>query len=611
MAVPTWTVEIAFASDPLGTPTWVDVSAYVLTDGAGPGIRIERGRTSPLDDFRTGRASFRLLNTDRRYDPLHASGPYFGQLLPGKQVRIRATANAVTTDQFRGFVRGWPQSFDDAGYWAYVDVECYDGLGWLSEARATGDVVAVALSGVSYERSAGRFLVETGSLATESYTLNLEAVANVFDGRTVAFAGGSNDVSFWFRTGATTASTLFSAPGYDSTAGAATSNYVKLTSAGLLEVSTHTVISSPYTVLGRVERTTTAWNDGLWHHVAIGQGSSEFDIYIDGRRQPTTVITASRADGIDLNLNLNRCGALATQAANGNVTFSEFLLGSVMDAISFDTPGTLTATIASDLYRVGVGTFTETTTARAGRILDAVGWPSAWRDLTTEPYGTCTTPPFNGAQAMNLLRDVERTEQGRLFAAKDGDITLQHRYFTTEETRGNTIQATFSDDGSDITYQAGGYDQDVDDVLNAVTVSLASVASSESTNSTSITAYGRKSDTINTLLPNLDLALSMAQGVVLQRKDVLTRIRPVEPSIDQTAANWSTLLGLEIGDHVRLEMTPSRTGSQLQQSATVEGISIEAHLSHTRASFEAAPIPAVNWFQVGSSEVGGTHVVAF
>jgi len=112
-------------------------------------------------------------------------------------------------------------------------------------------------------------------------------------------------------------------------------------------------------------------------------------------------------------------------------------------------------------------------------------------------------------------------------------------------------------------------------------------------------------------LPNLDLALSMAQGVVLQRKDVLTRIQPVEPSIDQTAANWATLLGLEIGDRVRLEMTPSRTGSQLQQSATVEGISIEAHLSHTRASFEASPIPTVSWFVVGTSTVGGTGLIAF
>jgi len=62
---------------------------------------------------------------------------------------------------------------------------------------------------------------------------------------------------------------------------------------------------------------------------------------------------------------------------------------------------------------------------------------------------------------------------------------------------------------------------------------------------------------------------------------------------------------------VRLEMTPSRTGSQLQQSATVEGVSIEANVSHTRVSFEASPIPSVNWFQVGSSTVGGTHVVAF
>jgi len=148
-------------------------------------------------------------------------------------------------------------------------------------------------------------------------------------------------------------------------------------------------------------------------------------------------------------------------------------------------------------------------------------------------------------------------------------------------------------------------------VLNAVTVAIPSGSRSTSTDSTSITAYGRKSETINTLLPDLADALSMAQGVVLQRKDVLTRIRTVRPSISQTDASHAILCGLEIGDRIRLEMTPSGVGSQLQQSATVEGIEIDAHLSHTFWAFDASPIPAVSWFLVESSELDGADVVAF
>jgi hypothetical protein len=489
-----------------------------------------------------------------------------------------------------------------------VDVECYDGLGWLSEARtgAASDPTRAFVSG------AGTVLAYYGNVSSGKWsdiTSLRPAFAGTFSSPSDLAPGLTGAAVSPSGTVTQPDSTVWVSPG---TAWSYSLWFTKQSGAngGLLywsndslsqEVELATITgqlrhrdNNGFTTGGEVLSSRRV-DDGALHHVVMTcDGTNAPIMYIDG-------VAAARTVTITYGASLWRGLAFREVRGDSGTT--------VQDLAVWQTA--LTAQQVADLYALGLTTFTETTTARAGRILDAVGWPSAWRDLTTEPYGTCTSPPFNGAQAINLLRDVERTEQGRLFAAKDGDITLQHRYFTTGETRGNTIQATFSDDGSDVTFSASGYDQDVDDVLNAVTVSLVSGASSESTNSTSITTYGRKSDTINTLLPNLDLALNMAQGVVLQRKDVLTRIRPVEPSIDQTAANWATVLGLEIGDRVRLEMTPSRTGSQLQQSATVEGISIEAHLSHTRAAFEAAPIPAVSWFVLGTSELDGSDGLAF
>jgi len=622
VAVPTWTVEIAFASDPLSTsPTWVDVSSYVLSDGAGPGIRIERGRTSPLDDFRTGRASFRLRNTDRRFDPLHASGPYFGQLLPGRQVRIRSTANAVTVDQFRGFVRGWPQSFDDAGYWAYVDVECYDGLGWLSEARTTtGDgILANAVNNIGslqlfLRQISGDTWFDASGVSGNFRGSSLSSVSSFIPsainsdaGRGVAGSpaqsvtgvgwqrtSGAWSVSFWVRTAVDWSSLgalslvngFATSPNYDFAVG--------LDSGGKVRVSSADATNGGYFSGGPI------LTDARPHHIVITSTGGDPTIYVDGATISASE-TVTGGTGFAGVAGITRVQPYVAAGDPGDPL--------VQDVAAWNVA--LSPAQVAEFYALGVGSIVETTTGRAGRILEDVGWPSAFRDLTGEPRGTCSWVPFNGAQAMNLLRAVEATEQGRLFVSKDGAVTLHHRYYTTEETRGSTIQATFSDDGSDIAYSVGGYDQDVDDVLNAVTVSLVSGSSSESTNSSSITTYGRKSETINTLLPNLDLALNMAQGVVLQRKDVLTRIRPVEPAIELTAANWATVLGLEIGDRIRLEMTPSRTGSQLQQSATVEGVSIEANVSHTRVSFEASPIPSVTWFTVGSSTLGGSHVVAF
>jgi len=510
-----------------------------------------------------------------------------------------------------------------------VDVECYDGLGWLSEARATTTDLVLPYardtigSLFSFYRaySPGRWVNTQGGengrvvagTAPATTTSDLVGAANSaalsFNGSTVMAApsasGSATTVAWWFRTTGATATQWM--VGYSLTGtGTEETRYAAITSTGKIEVGSRTTTLAPSDIGVTQQTSALGYNDGRWHHVAVQDGGpgDTWVVYVDGL--PQSMVTTFTASG---GANVSApAGFVGGRVTNGQAV-SNFFTGDIQDVACWQD--NLTTAEIVGVYERSLGTFTESTTARAGRILDAVGWPSAWRDLTTKSYGTCTTPPFNGAQAMNLLRDVERTEQGRLFAAKDGDITLHGRYFGTQETRGNTIQVTMSDDGADVSFSAGGYTQEVDDVLNAVTVSLVSGSSSEATNSSSITTYGRKSETVNTLLPNLDLALSMAQGVVLQRKDVLTRIRPVEPAIELTAANWATVLGLEIGDRVRLEMTPSRTGSQLQQSATVEGISIEAHLSHTRASFEASPIPTVSWFVVGTSTVGGAAVLAF
>ena len=618
---PTWTVELAFGYAPLNTaPVWVDVTAYVLHE---EGISVEFGRSSALSDFRTGEAFFTLRNDDRRFDPLHASGPYFGQLLPNVQVRITATASTGQV-QFRGFVRGWPQSFAEGGKRAVVEVECYDGLGWLSEARANDDLVyeyADSIGSLDYfwrQASAAGYVDAvnsvvaqwaqgTGGISTAPMP-GVSGDALTFTGKEIiASAGSGKSASLWFQTTSTTATKI---------TGAATTQVSPAYAGGIYLTATGQITARDYipTVYGDVRTTAGGgWNDGRWHHlVVVGCAASGagFTIYVDGVSQALDVSGAiSGVSGIVVDLS-SIGGTQETVDATQAVTYVPSFIGQIADVAAWDVY--LSDAQVQGIYERSLATFTESTTARAGRILDSVGWPSAWRALSATPAGTCTGHPFNGSQASNELREVERTEQGRMFVSKDGNVTLLDRYHTTTNTRGNTIQATFSDDGSDVGYSVTSIVQDVDDVLNDVTVSIELTGgSSNSSNTTSITNLGRKSETVNTLLPNLALAGDMAAGIVAQRKDALSRVAPVAPHFNQSLATWETLLGLRIGDRVRLEMTPSGVGSQFQQSATVEGIRIAAGLDRTLIEFVAAPLPAVTWFTCDSSQLDGSHVVAF
>lgn len=105
MADPTLTVEIAFTTDPWSTPTWTDVSTYAES------VSVRRGKARVLDNQQAGTCSVTLDNSDGRFDPSNASGPYYPNVLPMRRIRIRATYSATVYGLFSGFIESWPQPY--------------------------------------------------------------------------------------------------------------------------------------------------------------------------------------------------------------------------------------------------------------------------------------------------------------------------------------------------------------------------------------------------------------------------------------------------------------------------------------------------------------------
>lgn len=126
------TVQIDFSptTDPFADPVWVEITEQVRF---AAGITIRRGRSSELDDFQAGRASFTLDNRTRLFDPTYTAGAYYGNLKPLRRCRIRVAYNSVTYELFSGFVTGWPQVYGGpADREATVPVDLVDGFGVLA-----------------------------------------------------------------------------------------------------------------------------------------------------------------------------------------------------------------------------------------------------------------------------------------------------------------------------------------------------------------------------------------------------------------------------------------------------------------------------------------------
>jgi hypothetical protein len=112
MAVPTFTAEVAFTTNPAATPSWTAVSSYSM------GFGTKRGRQKELDRIDAGTGAVRFRNEDRRFDPTHSGSPYSPNVLPMRRLRLSATHNAVTYRLFSGFVEAWPQTWEgpEVGY---------------------------------------------------------------------------------------------------------------------------------------------------------------------------------------------------------------------------------------------------------------------------------------------------------------------------------------------------------------------------------------------------------------------------------------------------------------------------------------------------------------
>jgi hypothetical protein len=77
-----------------------DISAYVHGVGTASGVfdDLLMGRISAI-----GNCTISLNNTDRRFTPLNADSPYFGKMIPNKEVRVRITDGTTTWPVFRGY----------------------------------------------------------------------------------------------------------------------------------------------------------------------------------------------------------------------------------------------------------------------------------------------------------------------------------------------------------------------------------------------------------------------------------------------------------------------------------------------------------------------------
>lgn len=168
-----WAIEIDWDDDSVFDGTNEALRCIDLTTQRGREVYIkpgggQKGRESGFEQFRPGRATIRLRNDDGRFDAFNTSSPIFGDIEPGRFIRIKVTDGLTSTeyDVFAGKIDKIAPSRKKG--FEYVDVTCSDGWRLLFDEEpaiviqadvATEDAIDQILTDIDWPSIWGRDLL--------------------------------------------------------------------------------------------------------------------------------------------------------------------------------------------------------------------------------------------------------------------------------------------------------------------------------------------------------------------------------------------------------------------------------------------------------------------
>lgn len=228
--------------------------------------------------------------------------------------------------------------------------------------------------------------------------------------------------------------------------------------------------------------------------------------------------------------------------------------------------------------------------ARIDEILSRpeVDWSATERDIDAGDTTLQQDLITEGDSALAYFREVEQTEQGQLFIAKNGYLTFRSRNDTP------SIGATFSDNGGGISYQSVSVVYGTELLYNEIhllplgldPVYLIDIVSQE--------AYGVSVLELATLHEYQADADDMASFLLTQYSQPEYRFEQVTVQMSNlSTANQNTILDLELGDLISVTFTPSGISPSITEVARVVGVEHDAEGLEYQLRLKLASLAAV------------------
>lgn len=521
-------LEVAFASQPMSaSPTWTNITPY-LGDGT---IEIaNHGAADEFTEIAPTTLALPLDNSDGRFTQGLASSPYSPNVKLDRRIRYARIRYGVTYRRFDGHANGWPtQWVKGAVAYAETAISATDRLkrfGRPGELRSTLEEEILrdaATASVYYPLAEPQGAISAGNATKQIQPA--AAIRQVGSGGLIEFAQGTGPgtdelsaplfspasgspangkyleatplgsniggnpgytLEGWFRCDATTTRTIAALTNLSGVVA-----ILELDSAGKLQAR-QTV---PF-LADKIVVSAGVVNDDRTHHgalvVSISGTTATMRLYLDGA-EVGTAATWTVGSG-----NLSSYSRIVI---GGNKT-GDCFRGTLSHVAAHSSA--LSAARVLDHYNAGAnGLAGERTDQRIARIADWIGIPSADRNLDTGD-SIVSAQATSGRPPIEVMREVEKAEDGRLFVSGDGKLTFHNRSRRYNATPAVTLSARWLVEP--LEFPGDGFG-----MVNDLTVTRSEDSGARVIDQASIDEYDLHRDSLEIPAVDDDALLAMAQ----------------------------------------------------------------------------------------------------
>lgn len=245
----------------------------------------------------------------------------------------------------------------------------------------------------------------------------------------------------------------------------------------------------------------------------------------------------------------------------------------------------------------------ELSSERVTRLLNLIQFPSGLRNIQVGTNNVISQANSN-ATILTLLNDCATAENAQFFIDDDGTATFRNRNYRLTSSNATTVQATFSNDGSNLPYTDVVTSFDINEVFNVYEWTRTGGTTQYVSDSNSVQRYRPLTSTKTTINTTDADVLSLIEQKLAETSLPIVRIDKLSANPRQDVNLWTHVLDRKFGDRISVKIVNPDSSSYTDE-LWIESIqhSVDASSQFWNWTVTLSPASSSGWL-LGQAKLG-------